>query len=206
MSSLLGYKVEACVTSYEQAINAAANGADRLEVCSRLETEGMTPDFDLIQQILDEVNIPVRIMIRETEVGFESDGAILEKMKLAIDLFKTIPIDGFVIGLLKNKRIDRIAMGQLIERCSPFPITIHKALDLSENWEDDIQWLNQFTNIDTILTSGGRATAKEGIEEILKMKASFKGKIMGAGKITYDQLAALHERLGLEWYHGRKIV
>ena len=201
-----GYKIEVCVVNYEQAVTAALHGADRLELCSRLETEGMTPDINLLSEILEQVNIPVRVMIRETEDGFSSDESILLKMESAIRAFKSIPIDGFVIGLNKNNRIDRDATARLIDVCLPFPVTIHKAIDQSTDVIDDLIWLNQFPTVDTILTSGGKATAREGIEEILKMKAVFKGNIMAAGKITNDQLPMLHDTLSLSWYHGRNIV
>jgi copper homeostasis protein len=206
MPDKTSYRIEVCVVSYEQALAAAQHGAARLELCSRLETEGMTPDVSLLSSILDGVNIPVRVMIRETEVGFESDAAVLEKMKSAISQFKSLSIDGFVIGLLKNNRLDREAMKALIECCSPFPVTVHKAIDLSQNVQEDLQWLNQFEKVDTILTSGGQRTALEGIDQILKMKSVFERDIMAAGKITNDQLPALHNALGLTWYHGRNIL
>jgi len=206
MPDLREYKIEACVVTYDQAIAAYDHGADRLELCARLETEGMTPDIDLAVKIMDKVNIPLRIMIRETETGFESDERILGKMKLAIDQFKSLAVDGFVIGLLKDHRIDCDAMVQLIEVCSPFKITIHKAIDQSQDVYDDILWLNQYSEVDAILTSGGKATAKEGMEEILKMKNVFKGNIMAAGKITNDQLPFLHKQMQLKWYHGRNIL
>lgn len=201
-----GYKVEACVVSFEQAIRAAQHGADRLELCSRLETEGMTPDIDLTTIILENVNVPVRVMIRETEEGFGSDESILLKMESSIRKFKSIPIDGFVIGLTRNNRIDRDATERLIKGCLPLPITIHKAIDQSADVMDDLIWLNQFPTVDTILTSGGKATAREGIDEILKMKVVFKGNIMAAGKITHDQLPMLHLALEVPWYHGRNIL
>jgi copper homeostasis protein CutC len=71
---------------------------------------------------------------------------------------------------------------------------------------NDLKWLNQFPQIDTILTSGGALNAVDGIEQILMMKKIFNGKIMGAGKIIPKQLSSLHEQLGLDWYHGRNIV
>jgi copper homeostasis protein len=70
---------------------------------------------------------------------------------------------------------------------------------------EDISWLNQFSQIDTLLTSGGMPTAKEGIAQIREMKKYFSGKIMAAGKITPDVLQELHEALQLEWYHGRGV-
>ena len=203
---LKDYFLESCVTSLKDALHAEINGADRIEICARLETEGMTPDLELVKSILEKINIPLRVMIRETETGFEADEETLQKMISSIDQFKQLPIDGFVVGVLKNDCVDRDGMEQILNHAAPFPITFHKAIDLSKTKWSDIEWLNEQTIIDTILTSGGAEKATDGIEEILKMKTSFRGNIMAGGKITHDHLPTLHEKLQLKWYHGRKIV
>lgn len=188
------------------ALEAEANGADRLEICSRLETEGMTPDDALLRSILEKVKIPVRIMIRETEYGFEADEKTLHKMISSIHHFKNLPVEGFVFGVLKNDKVDREGMQLLLKSASPFPVTFHKAVDLSVDKWNDIKWMNDHAQIDTILSSGGAEVAIHGIDELLKTKAIFKREIMAAGKITNDQLSTLHEKLKLKWYHGRNII
>ena len=200
------YSLESCIISLEQAIHAAQHGAHRLEVCARIEIEGMTPEMSLVSDILDNVKIPVRVMIRETEKGFEADEDVLEKMIQSINKFKLLSIDGFVIGILKNNSADKSAMLRIINTCDPFPVTFHKAIDLSADKWSDIQWLNDYPTIDTILTSGGAAKAIDGVEEILKMKSIFKKEIMAGGKITKDQIKEIHDQLKLSWYHGRSVV
>lgn len=200
------YHVEACVTNVEQAIAAASRGADRLELCVRLETEGMTPEISLVSDVLAAVSIPVRIMIRETETGYEADDIDFEKMKNRIAEMYELPIDGFVFGILKNNRLDREIMTQLIKACGHHHITFHKALDESTDIADDIAWLNTCPTVDTILTSGSAVRALDGVEQILKMKGMFHGHVMAAGKILAGDLDDLHSRLGLNWYHGRAIV
>ena len=61
MSPGRDYKVESCVTSLAQAIDAQSRGADRVELCIRLETEGMTPDAELTKSLCDHLHIPVRL-------------------------------------------------------------------------------------------------------------------------------------------------
>jgi len=200
------YFLEACVTTLDEAITAELNGAHRLEICTRLETGGMTPEVQLVKDILSKTSIPCRIMIREEAEGFEADNSTLNKMVDAIHQFENIPIDGFVFGLLKNNSVDREGMDVLLRHAAPYSVTFHKAIDLSVNKWDDIEWMNDQILIDTILTSGGFALATEGVDEILKMKNAFKKNIMAAGKIKPDQLTGLHEKLQLKWYHGRNIV
>ena len=110
------------------------------------------------------------------------------------------------MGVMKNNRIDRAAMKKLFAPAYPLPITFHKAIDLSEDIKDDIEWLNLFSQVDTILTSGSALHAVDGIAQINYLKSNFKGNVMAAGKITAEVLPMLHDALQLEWYHGRGIV
>ena len=200
------YLVESCVTSLIDALRAESNGADRLEICSCLETEGMTPDIELVKSLLEKIKIPVRVMFRETEIGFEADDIIINKMVDSILKLKELKIEGFVFGILKENKIDREAMSVLLKAVSPLPVTFHKAIDLSETKWGDIEWMDNLLQVDTILTSGGAEKAIDGIEEILKMKNIFRGEIMAAGKITADHVSSLHKQLQLKWYHGRNIT
>ena len=206
MNSSPAYFLESCVTSFDSSIIAERRGAHRLEICDRLDIGGMTPDLNLVSMILEKVKIPVRVMIRETETGFEADEEILSKMISSIHKFKTLTIDGFVIGILKNNVVDKNAMELLIKACDPYPITFHKAIDVSNDKWNDIIWMNDHPSIDTILTSGNAEKAMDGVEEICKMKSAFKKDIMAGGKITNDQFPELHDKLQLRWYHGKRIV
>lgn len=206
MSPGRDYKVESCVTSLAQAIDAQSRGADRVELCIRLETEGMTPDAELTKSLCDHLHIPVRVMVRATEAGYEADVLALQHMLESIHALKQLPLDGFVFGVMKDDRIDRDAMIRLLQHAYPLPVTFHKAIDISSDIADDIEWLNQFAQIDTILTSGGATKAVDGVTSILEMKDLFRGNIMAAGKITSEVLPGLHDQLGLRWYHGRAIL
>ena len=82
------YKLESCVTSLAQATKAEAYGANRVELCVRLETEGMTPDVDLTSSVSIQLQIPVRVMVRATEVGYEADEQVLQQMINSINILK----------------------------------------------------------------------------------------------------------------------
>jgi copper homeostasis protein len=166
----------------------------------------MTPDTALVASLGGQLTIPFRVMIRATEAGFEADETIMEKMIRSIQTIREYPIDGFVIGVMKNNRVDRETILLLLQCAHPFPVTFHKAIDTSEDIRDDLNWLNQFSQIDTLLTSGGALQALEGQNRILEMKDLFQRDIMAAGKIKPGQLPELHKELGLNWYHGREVV
>ena len=206
IATVRDYQVESCVTNLAQAVDAQSRGADRVELCVRLETEGMTPDLQLTKSLCDHLQIPIRVMVRVTEEGYEADALALQHMIESLDVLKQLPLDGFVFGVMKDDRIDRDAMSTLLQHAYPLPVTFHKAIDLSADIGDDIKWLNQFPQIDTILTSGGAIKAVDGVHSILELKSMFKGNIMAAGKITPEVLDGLHDQLQLQWYHGRSIL
>jgi len=206
MSSGQPFQLEACAVSLSQALEAEQKGAHRVELCARLETEGMTPDLPLVKSLCENLHIPIRVMIRATESGYAADPSVLKEMIDSISALKQLPIDGFVFGVMKDNRVDREAMKELIDHAAPLPVTFHKAIDASDDIMDDLKWLNQQELVDTILTSGGAIKAIDGIESILEMKSEFRGQVMAAGKITAVVLPELHKKLQLNWYHGRAIV
>ena len=63
-------KIEFCVTSIEGAIAAEQFKADRIELCSRLDLDGLTPSLNLIQQCRSEYRGEIHIMIRPEDGPF----------------------------------------------------------------------------------------------------------------------------------------
>jgi copper homeostasis protein len=65
-------RIEACVESLKEAINAVQAGANQLEVCSNLQHDGLTPSISLVRSILKS-NIDVlliKFMIRPRKGDF----------------------------------------------------------------------------------------------------------------------------------------
>ena len=64
------------------------------------------------------------------------------------------------------------------------------------------------TDIRSVLTSGGKSTAAQGVQ-ILKQIIEVAGpeiNIISAGKITSDNINAIHKLIGGKSYHGKLIV
>ena len=59
----LNFTKEACVDNIRDAINVEKRGADQIELCSRLDLDGLTPSKKLILQTIRRVSIPIKIMI-----------------------------------------------------------------------------------------------------------------------------------------------
>lgn len=201
--------LEACVETLEEAIQAEKKGAHRIELCSRLDLDGLTPDKELISRVASQLNIPVKVMIRPQAGDFRYSPEELSEMKDSIRFCKQARVRGIVFGIHDEKNIlhyQQIEM--LTELASPLEVTIHKAIDLIPDPLDSLSELMKIENITSVLTSGGAAKALEGKEVIKKMLKVSGGKIhiIAAGKITNMNLAEIHSQIGAHEYHGRKIV
>ncbi len=202
------YLREACVENLAEAIQAEKQGADRLELCSRLDLDGLTPSFNLVRQVLDNVSIPVMVMIRPRAGDFEYSEQELDEMKREIVAFKNLNIAGFVFGVLSSQHIDIGRTRSLAELASPFEICFHKAIDEVEDIIEAVEQLADIKQITRILTSGGASTAEKGIGTLQQMIDTASGKIsiMPAGKIRPENIDLLHQKLNAIEYHGRSIV
>jgi copper homeostasis protein len=203
------FKKEACVETYDQALTATRQGANRIELCSDLAHDGLTPDLDLTRQLAEILQIPIRVMIRPRPGNFVFTNTEVEQMINSINQFKQLPIEGFVIGMLTpNSRPDLPNLKRLAQAALPFKMTFHKAIDECTNITEAVFDIINNVPVDTILTSGGQPTAWEGRETLQKL-VRITGKrvnIMPAGKITASNIDQLHQQIQAKWYHGRKIT
>lgn len=205
--------LEACVETIAECIHALNQGADQLEVCGHMDLDGLTPDAAFVQQIIEEIKLPVKVMIRCRGGNFVYSQEEIEEMVASIKRFKAFSIHGFVFGALSvgsknNITIDMSAMYRICREAAPFPVTMHKAIDSCHNITDEVAKLKSVSNIRFILSSGGQATASAGSEMLVKMQAVAlpEIEIVAAGKITQGNLPDLFQKTHLRYYHGRSIV
>lgn len=200
---------EACVESFEEALLAQQRGATRIELCSDLAHDGLTPSFELMQKACSELRIPVMVMARPRPGNFIFNKDEIEATKQAIDSAKQAGADGVVIGLLTpDGTIDIENTKLLAEYAQPLPVTFHKAIDELSNPVEAVRQLKTIPGIKRILTSGGKPTAMEGLETIKKMIAESEGKvtILVAGKVLDTNVDEIARLTGTNELHGRKIV
>ena len=200
---------EACVGSLNQAINAEKNGADRIELCARLDLGGTTPTKQLIEDCLDQVNIPIKVMIRPRGGNFIYTQAEIDTMIQDINMCKALGIPEIVTGLLnKENQVDIDGMISLAANVGELPITFHKAIDEVTDFKLALEQLKKIPQVKFLLTSGQKTTADEGVNNLKEM-ISICGDdiiVIAAGKVTNHNIMQLHEKLNAKEYHGKLIV
>ena len=205
----LNFTKEACVDSIDDAIRVEKNGADQIELCSRLDLDGLTPSKKLILQTIRRVSIPIKVMIRSRPGNFTYDQNDFNTMLDSIEFCQKNGINEIAFGALNSKRkIDEKIINQIVTKYTGLNITFHKAIDLVDNQINEIKKLLKFNQIKAVLTSGGQKNAVDGQENIKKLSERFKDEIdiIAAGSITNKNIKKIHKTLGLKIYHGKKIV
>ena len=199
---------EACVESFEKALEAQSNGANRIELCENLAVGGTTPSYGTVKICLEKLNIPIFPMIRARGGNFVYSKDEIEIMKEDIKIFKELGVKGVVLGCLtSDNKIDLEFTKELVDLAYPMEVTFHKAIDEIQNPLDYIDNLINI-GIKRILTSGGKVTALEGkdlINEMIK-KSNGRLKIVVAGKVTKENLNGLSNLISADEFHGKLIV
>lgn len=210
--------IEACVSSLSECIAAENNGADQLELCSRLDLDGLTPEISLISAALLAVKIPIKVMIRPREGDFTYNQEEMDQIREQIDACKSIGVTHFVYGSIAQGRLDindiiTVYNYILAENYPLKSFTIHKAIDTSMDPIEDLKGLLSAFPFEpdiklAVLTSGAMPTAIGGAELLNQMIALVgqRIEIIAAGKVTADNLDQVKKSIPCHTYHGRRIV
>lgn len=195
-------KLEICIDSYQSFLNAKRAGADRVEVCSSLALDGLTPSVGLVS-LIEDSKMEKFLMIRPREGDFSYSDQEFEQMKREIELFKSYKIDGFVFGILDKKgRLDLIRMKELIDLASPFPCVLHRACDYAEDFEEQMDQIIDLGFI-RILTSGQKPKAPQGIDLIKRLQKSYGNQIeiMAGSGVNYQNIGEIYQESQIQNFH-----
>ena len=200
---------EACVEGYQEAMLAEKLGADRIELCSHLDKDGLTPERETILDVLSSISIPIKIMIRPRSGNFVYDKKEIYQMEEEISFCKTNGVKEVVFGVLDTQnRIDMELVKRLTNISYPMRVTFHKAIDCSDNIKEAFEQLIKCKAVTSVLTSGKGKFVLENrtlIKEIIQLYKD-KINIILAGGITNDNLDKIHKTFHSIEYHGKKIV
>ena len=203
------YTKEVCVENLYEAIKAEELGADRIELCANLNVGGTSPAFELIQAVKAKLSIPIRVMIRPRGGDFCYSDSEIESMQSQIETCKRLQVEAVVFGISNpDKTLNIESIKDLAKKAYPLKVVIHKAIDETPDIVEACKNLISTEQITTILTSGGKKTAEEGLQILKSLVDLAKDKIeiMPAGKVTTYNIDKLHQHINSRAYHGKLIV
>lgn len=188
--------------SVEDAITIEKCGADRIELVSALTEGGLTPSFGLIDAVIKSVNIPVNVMIRHHARSFIYSDEDIKIMLKDIEKVKELGANGIVVGMLDEKNnINEEQLRVIIEASKGLDITFHRAIDDTDVVKS-IGVLNKYNEITNILTSGGKGTILENIEDInnMKIKSNNINLLLGGG-LNFDNIEQIKKLTNNKDFH-----
>ena len=200
---------EVCVDSFLNAVNAEKKGANRIELCARLDLDGLTPNKKLIKKVFSNLSIPIRVMIRPKHPSFIYSEEDIQRMIEDINYCKKLGVDGVVLGCLnEDSNFNMNQINLLSEIAKPLNVIIHKSIDKTDSVLNSLLLLLKNKNINGVLSSGGKTFAIDAIKTLKKMLDLVPDnfEIINAGGITYKNINELHSLIQGKYYHGKKII
>jgi len=197
------FLLEIAVTSLERAMAAERAGADRLELCTDLESGGLTPNVKLIRQVRSAVRIPIHVLVRPRAGNFVYASSEFAQMKEAIAAIRGENVQGIVSGvLIPDGSVDKQRTGELFTLASPMRTTFHRAFDETSNLAAALEDI-VLTGAHRILTSGGArdATAGASVLRSLIQQAGRRITILPGGGLHPGNIAALARASGARELH-----
>lgn len=168
--------LEIAVTTPEEAVASVRAGADRLELCAALEVGGVTPSLGVFTRVRELVAVPVMVLLRPRPGGFVYSDDEFASILLDAGTFRQAGADGLVFGALDHsgrlatdqcRRIVELAAGQA---------TFHRAFDEAAQRREALEEVIAL-GFSRVLTSGGAATASEGIPVLADLAGRAAGRI-----------------------------
>lgn len=196
--------LEIAANSLASALAAQEGGADRVELCENLGEGGCTPSYGALAMARERLRIPLYVLIRPRAGDFLYDTLERETMLRDIAMCARLGCDGVVIGALDaDGVVDRTTCRELIEAAGPLEVTFHRAFDVAHDLDDALEAVIAL-GCERVLTSGGRASAPEGVDRIAALVHRAQGRIgiMAGAGITPDNVAAFVQRSGVREVHA----
>ena len=200
---------EVCVDNLNDAVRAYEAGANRIEYCSDLDQDGLTPNIDELLTLSKTIPIPIRCMLRPHSNSFTYNKNDIEKIRKTINFCKKNKIDGVVFGCLNSENeIDFTTLKLISKITKPMKLIFHKAIDITTDFEKSLTALIDSKMVDGVLTTGGKQKAIDNLELLSKISqfSSKNFEFVACGNITYENYDYIHKIVKSKFYHGKKII
>lgn len=195
--------LEVIVTSVDEACAAERGGAARLELLRDLQVEGLTPALELAEAVLASVSIPVRVMVRESPEFSIRDDSEIHLLQRHAEEFSKLPVDGLVLGFIRNGRIDTRALELVLASGRGRQATFHRAIEAATDSREAIRELTRYSQIDRVLINGGAGPWEKRIAvlEDLQRVAGTRLRILTGGGVNENALPLLVNSELLQEFH-----
>lgn len=196
--------LEVCTGNLASVIAAVKGGAERIELCSALSLDGLTPSIGQLKYVRQTFpELKIHVLIRSCEGGFVYSKDDLETMLLDIHEASAYA-DGIVCGALTpDGDIDTEALRLMVEASEGKPFTFHRAFDKCRNPQEALEQIID-AGCKRILTSGQQPSAEQGISLLHELNKQANGRIiiMPGGGVNEKNARLILDQTGCIEIHG----
>ncbi len=178
-------QLEIIVLNVEDAIAAEKYHVDRLELVKELDKGGLTPDFEIIRNVSNAVDIPVYVMLRNLWDSYVYDEKEFRKILHQLEMIKLTKAKGIIFGSLnRDGTINEEQLKTIIDQKGSLELTFHRAIDSTIDYKQGIETLARYKEIDYVLTSGHAERAMDGMFNLSMASRILTDKIMIGSGVT----------------------
>lgn len=196
--------LEVCCGNLESVHAAVKGGAPRIELCSRLDLDGLTPVWEELREARALYPaLKIHVLIRPREGDFCYTPEEMEQMADEMVQAQELGADGLVIGALTDKGdVDREAMEALLRVVKPgTALTFHRAFDVCR-WPFEALQTIESLGFHRILTSGQAPSAQEGTDMLRELQRRTKLTILPGGGVNASNARRILELSGCRELHA----
>jgi copper homeostasis protein len=169
--------LEVCCGSVDDAVEAQAAGADRVELNSSIFLGGLTPTIGTMREAKRKLDIPVVAMVRPRGGGFCYTETEFAAMCDDTELLVANGADAIVFGILDEKgEVDMRRCAEIVRLGQGVDMVFHRAIDVAP---DPFRVIDQLVElgIRRVLTAGQQNSAIEGVEMVRDLIGYAKGRL-----------------------------
>ncbi|MDO5060348.1 MAG: copper homeostasis protein CutC [Actinomycetaceae bacterium] len=206
--------IEVCVEDLAGIASAYQAGADRVELCVRLEVGGLTPPDELINGALDMITgfptpFALRILVREYYESFIHTPQLQADLVQEVARLRTkyahtsVPV-GFVVGALdENGAVPVDFLEKMVAAAQGWTLVFHRGIDACVNRTEALERLVA-AGFNAVLTAGGHASVANcaQMHEDISQTAG-KLTIIASGGVRAHNAAQILRETGASEIHFR---
>lgn len=196
--------VEICACGRQSAYNAKVGGADRIELCSRLDIGGITPDMEDVKYSVKQLGLRTHVLIRPRGGDFCYNEQEYAHVLQHIEWCNKAGAQAVVIGFLTaGGEVDVHRTREAVKVAQGMEVTFHRAFDrvicASEALEQIID-----CGCHRVLTSGLQPTAMEGIPVLARLtqQAGNRIHILAGSGVNAANVLHIIQATGVKEVHS----
>ena len=195
---------ELCAETLQACLAAQEGGADRIELCSALSEDGLTPSHALIRAAVAQSGLPVYVLLRPRGGDFVYSEREFTLMRDDLLHARSLGASGFALGLLRaDGTVDVERTRAVVALAAPLEVTFHRAFDVAPSLEAALEDVIA-TGCRRVLTSGGERDVVTGAANLARLveRAGERIAVTAGGGLRVENAAFVATATHARHFHG----